>query len=1119
MEGPGSVGDYRLLREIGRGGLGVVFLATDERDGRQVAVKMLQMADPRMTRRMEREFRAISRLEHPNLVRVLDYGLADGTPYLVMDYVEGRALLEHVRSAQAASLGPPPPASVHSRVELLCQLCAALSYIHGHGILHRDLKPANVLIEPAGRVRLIDFGLLKDEAEDEALTETGLVLGTLAYMSPEQIQARRLDCRSDLYSLGVMLFELCCGMRPFQADSRVGLLRAHLTMPPPRPRTLNPAVPEPLQALLLRLLEKEPYDRPASAREVELEMRAALAAIDFRAAASGRPWTNPGGFELQEQTVALSAAAAPELPPRTRLVGRGQELAEIQRSLGSAAGGRLRLLTITGEAGVGKTRLIEEAVAHWRLLGGAVFQSRSHLGDKQAHGLLLPLLRGLRAMDVQPSATAAASALLTRASTEEVDETPASVRVPFDRAGPEATSAAFAALVQRAAQREPVALSLEDVHWSDPLSLGAIHTMLRSLDGWPLKGLVLVLSFRKDVERPEKLDALLQWARREGILHGWDIGQLDEEGSAELVHSLLGRGVSPYFAAWLHRATGGNPALLEGAVRHVAERGALRKGPAGQWSLEVDRGSVPLSEFEEAEGLSAFDVLADDALELARLKLTNLTREQEHVLEVGAMLRRELGLETLAAIVEADEIELLDRLDHLLRQGILEETNEDGDRYRFATEMLRESVARQMSGPRKILVRRRIVTGLERRHAPRPVDRAAIDLAEHALGAGLRDKALHYGPIASRRLLEQHLFRDAERLYLRLHELLGPVPADTDPDRAVRLDVVEGLAEAQRARGDYPAAVESFGRMERLAVECCDAGRRIRALRGKAGAALMMMDGESARPLVGQLVELSRGTTPLSEAHALHLQGLLAFHDGMLDRTEELFRASAEAFRLAGAPRELAGIIANLGYIVDCGARYDEARELYEEALALHRSEPATGADLHVVTKLAGNAIRRGDLPAARHWLAETDRLARRLGDQYSRLLGWIAHGQLLKLEGDTRAARDRFEQVFHAARRLESADVELEVRLELCALDALQDPAETVPRLEAALAEARTLGLSQFEIRAQAALAGLRLKLGAPAEARQHALAALEGAKRTGFRWSARDAEAVITQLDASEA
>ncbi|MER7007318.1 protein kinase [Dactylosporangium sp. NPDC000555] len=263
-------GRYELRSVIGRGGMAEVWQAVDARLGRPVAVKLLHdkgSADPSLPKRFEREARTVARLSHPNIVAVHDVGVDDGTPYLVMELVQGRSLADELAA------GPLDP---RRAVRLAEQVCDALAAAHDAGVVHRDVKPANILIGGEDRVKVCDFGIARvtDRAQT-ALTAPATVIGTSAYMAPEQVLGEPADARSDLYALGCVLYAMLAGRPPFVADSpvQVALQQVHETPVPLA--ALRPGLPAQLTALVGALLAKRAADRPASAAQV----RVALAAI------------------------------------------------------------------------------------------------------------------------------------------------------------------------------------------------------------------------------------------------------------------------------------------------------------------------------------------------------------------------------------------------------------------------------------------------------------------------------------------------------------------------------------------------------------------------------------------------------------------------------------------------------------------------------------------------------------------------------------------------------------------------------------------------------------------------------------------------------------------------
>jgi serine/threonine-protein kinase len=283
-------GRYELHRRLARGGMADVFLARDQLLDRPVAVKVLFpefATDPSFVERFRREAQSAANLNHPNIVAVYDWGQEEGTYFIVMEYVEGRSLADILRSE-----GPLHP---QRAAEIASDIAAALGFAHRNGVIHRDIKPGNVLVSPNGQVKVADFGIARalGAGAEENLTQAGSVMGTATYFSPEQAQGLGLDPRSDLYSLGVVLYEMVTGRAPFTGDSPVAIAYKHVQEQPPRPRQVNPDVPADLEAIIGKLLAKNPATRYPSAEDLRADLRRfrdgqrPLAATEGAAAAAG----------------------------------------------------------------------------------------------------------------------------------------------------------------------------------------------------------------------------------------------------------------------------------------------------------------------------------------------------------------------------------------------------------------------------------------------------------------------------------------------------------------------------------------------------------------------------------------------------------------------------------------------------------------------------------------------------------------------------------------------------------------------------------------------------------------------------------------------------------------
>jgi hypothetical protein len=282
-----QLGQYRIVAPLGEGGMAAVYKAYQPSMNRYVALKILPRqyaGDPEFVGRFEREVRVIASLEHPNILPVHDYGEADGYTYIVMRYVEGGTLADWLH-------GQPLP--LPTICVVVSQIARALDYAHSRGVVHRDVKPSNVLIDDQGSCLLTDFGIAKMVEATGQLTRPGAFIGTPTYASPEQCLGHSLDWRSDIYSLGIMTYQMATGRPPFVAETPMAIVLKHINDPLPLPRSLNPALPEPVERVILKALAKAPEDRYQGAGEMAQALAAACAQEVASAEAGMRPATPP----------------------------------------------------------------------------------------------------------------------------------------------------------------------------------------------------------------------------------------------------------------------------------------------------------------------------------------------------------------------------------------------------------------------------------------------------------------------------------------------------------------------------------------------------------------------------------------------------------------------------------------------------------------------------------------------------------------------------------------------------------------------------------------------------------------------------------------------------------
>jgi ABC-type transport system substrate-binding protein len=764
---------YEVLREIGRGGMGVVYAARDPMLDREVAVKLLAPAalTPESEARFRSEARIVAAMDHPAIVSVYDVGEHDGALFLVLPLVKGANLRRFLEQKLLTDA---------DIVEIGIQVADALEHSHSLGVVHRDIKPENIIVARDGngppRVRLTDFGLALS-AQQQRQTRSGSIVGSMSYLTPEQISRRDIDARSDIYSLGTVLFECFTGSLPFETHFPA-ILWSIEHDDPRQLSAVRPDLPPPLASLIMSCLAKSPGDRPQSASEIVNMLRS----IDLQSTTAN------------ERIPSLSRRAAAPIPSvmEAPTVGREETLRLVRNRLDRAIDGDGQLVVIGGAAGVGKTRLIEELRReaqhrNVRVLGGrfsdtgvpyqAYCEAIEEYFVKSSAGDVTPLAdlaRDLAALFPSLNDVAALRALLP------ASEPPLA---PTDRTGIfEQLSRAFV----RLAGGRPLLLVLEETHDAD-VSLEALQFLFRRFRPHPI---MVVATFRSDdAGKGHPVRTLIQNLRGDPNFVPLDLAPLSFDATHELiVHLLRSRHVDDQVIARIWESAEGNPLFTMELVKAMLESGMIFMA-AGVWQLSRRR------EWEE---------LPATIQETVARRIERLPEQDRRLLSTASILGRRFDLADLELLLD-DSVDLDATVQTLLDSGIINEEREArGDVYSFAGAAMRDVLYTSLPRRRRRTLHLRYATELERRSSRS--DRVVPELLHHFANADAREKVFEYGLPLAQRYLANVSAEDAMRI---ARIVLDMVDEESRDERLVAGEAKCVIAAAQRILGHTDAALVS----------------------------------------------------------------------------------------------------------------------------------------------------------------------------------------------------------------------------------------------------------------------------------------------------------------------
>jgi class 3 adenylate cyclase len=949
-------GRYQLIRLLGEGAKKRVYLARDTRLEREVALALIKTEglDEAGLARVRREARAMGKLgDHPHIVTVHDVGDELGQPYIVSQYMAGGDVARLLESS------PQHRIEVALALRIADQICDALEYAHGRDIIHRDLKPGNIWLTGEAVAKLGDFGLAV-ALDRSRLSQAGTIVGTVAYLPPEQALGRPPEPRSDLYALGVVLYEAVTGRPPFLGDDAVTIISQHINTPPVAPSWHNPQVPRPLERVILRLLAKAPEDRPASARA----LRELLQAIACEPSAVDELGTT----ELANPLDRLAGGA---------FVGREREEKDLRSGFQDALSGRGRLLLLAGEPGIGKTRAAEELATYARLRNAQVLWGRCYEGEGAP--AFWPWVQIIRSYVHERDPTALLSTMGVGAAdiaqvVSEVRERLPGLPPPLALEPEQARFRLFNSVttfLKNAATRQPLVLILDDLHWADKPSLLLLQFLAREMADARL----LVVGTYRDVElrRQHPLSQTLADLAREQLSQRVHLAGLSEVDLARFIEITVGSKPPTALVTAVYKESEGNPFFVTEIVRLLATDGRL----------------------EHPEEVKSWSVIIPQGVrEVIGKRLDHLSDDCNGVLTTAAVIGREFGLDVLVQVSDLSEDRLVELLEEAVAARVITEVTATNARYLFSHALIRETLYDELTLTRRVRLHRRIANVLEGLYAAKPEPHLA-ELAYHffqAARVGDVDKAVTYAQQAGQRAVALLAYEEAARLY---GLALQAIDLKDQPGQDQRCNLLLALGDARWRAGEVAAAKESLQ-------QAASAARAAKLPEHFARAAIGF--GSGIGPMVGvefgvhdasvtELLEealqvLDAGDSAL-RARVLACLAIALYWSSSEGRRGEVSQQALEIARRVGDKAALAQALHSRHFSLWGPGNLTERLEVATEILELAEAAGDQEAALRGHVYRLGDLLELGQLQAAEQERADYIRLAEQLRQPY--YLWWAA--------------------------------------------------------------------------------------------------------------------------------
>ncbi len=741
-------GRYSVIKKLGEGGKGIVFKCKDNSLGRIVAVKLIKgdSLDNETFSRLMREAQTTAKLSHTNIVSIYDL-IKEGDRFImVIEYVDGQSLDSYVNN-HGGKL------SVQEAIEITLKICDALQYAHDNGILHRDIKPENIMISGNGNPKLMDFGLAKS-FDSPGLTHAGTIVGTPAYLAPESALGKKADARSDLYSIGCVLYQMLTGSPPFRSEDSLKLIYSHIHDHPLPPSKLNHLVPQQIDSIVMKLLNKNPDERYNSAEELSQALKAVRATIS--SAEKSRESVT------EERKAAKTSGTLLISDYRNSPVGLDEQIEELKNLADNAVMGIGKSVIISGDTGVGKTRIASEIRDYTVLRGMRTITVKCRDNRRNTpHFVFTEVMREYLYMAPQQ--------LIYKICGDYAD---VAVKLLPDLEGklgkiiqpasqdPEVLKARFqdgtASIINNMAAENPLCIIVEDAHYADSTSVSILKVVSDTIDNSRIL-LIVTIGNVPDSQSSGAVEGLLAGRRFRQI----NLHPLDRENTRKFISLYLTeplKNISDEFLDFIFNRTAGNPLYIEEVLKYLIEKKIIFKSSSGSWDRKpIDNAGIPGS-----------------LVGIIRERLSGIDDYSTNIMANASVIGMEFDVDILSELMGDTSEKFYDSLEKLIQKDLLGERETEMGRIKlfFPNPQVYYYFFDQFSLLKKRRLHQKIAELLEK-NTDHSDSSSISDIAGHFIHGGLPERAVPYLIKIGDSWFQSYEYEKALQEYSEAYEILG----------------------------------------------------------------------------------------------------------------------------------------------------------------------------------------------------------------------------------------------------------------------------------------------------------------------------------------------------------